>query len=80
MLEPVLKRSRGFDYICLNVNDEGKSVELSCLGRHDKVRLPISEPTRKRIEERFGDKIDWENLQNKIRKLQVLQNSNFQRF
>ena len=80
MLEVVLKKSRGFDYICLNVNDGGKDIQLSCLGRHGRVRLPISEHTRKKIEERFGNKIDWENLENKIHKLQILQKSNFQRF
>jgi len=70
VLEPVLKKSRSFDYICLNVNYGGKKVQLSCLGRYDKVKLPISEHTRKRVEEGFGHKINWKYLEDKIRQLQ----------
>lgn len=68
-IEPVLKKSKGFDYICLNANYGKKSTQLSCLGRHDKVKLPIKELTKRRIEERFGSEIDWETLENQIRKL-----------
>ena len=73
MLEPVLKKSKGFDYICLNIKDEAQSIELVCLGRKDKMRLPMSEPTRNRIEKRFGHDIDWGVLEERIGKLKGLQ-------
>lgn len=69
MIEPVLKKSRGFDYICLNVNGK-KSEQVCCLGRYDKVKLPIPDLTRKRIEERLGAKIEWDALEAKVRKMQ----------
>ncbi|MBI2126482.1 MAG: hypothetical protein HYU02_04100 [Thaumarchaeota archaeon] len=68
-VEAILKKSRGFDYICLNANYGNKSIQLSCLGRYDKVKFPISEVTRRRIEERFGTSIEWENLEDQIQKI-----------
>jgi hypothetical protein len=68
-LEAILKRSRGYDYICLNANYGSKRVQLSCLGRHDKVKLPISDTTKKRIEDRFGASIEWKNLEDQIQKI-----------
>ncbi len=68
-IEAILKKSRGFDYICLNTNYGNKSIQLSCLGRYDKVKLPISQMTKQRIEERFGESIDWENLEDQILKI-----------
>ena len=78
MLEPVLKKSRGFDYVCLNIKEGGKSEQLTCLGRHDRVRLPVSESTRKKIEEKLGLKIDWGVLEGEIRELQALHGSKLQ--
>lgn len=68
-VEVVLKKSRGFDYICLNANYDNKMVQLSCLGRYDKVKLPISQTTKQRLEKRFGASIDWENLEDQIQKI-----------
>jgi predicted RNA-binding protein YlxR (DUF448 family) len=75
VLEPVLKKGRGFDYICLNINHAGKSIQLSCLGRHDRVKLPVPEHTRKKVEEEFGHKIDWDDLEGKIHELQKTRSS-----
>jgi len=78
VLEPALKKSKGFDYICLNMREGGKSEQLTCLGRHDRVRLPISEYTRKKLEEGFGHEIDWGDLEGKIRELKALHKSKLQ--
>ena len=68
-VEAILKKSRGFDYICLNANYGNRRIQLSCLGRYDKVKLPISQMTKQRIEERFGANIDWEDLEDQILKI-----------
>jgi len=79
VLEDVLKKSRGFDYICLIVNHGGNNVQLSCLGRYDRVKLPISEHTRKKVEEKLGHKVDWEDLEGKVRKLQKTGSKGFKK-